>query len=121
MDPNEVNMLSDWLDLPNSYGGADMKSLSRSADEEFLGSFATIASSLISFCRKTDLPIFIRIGEAVEALADTVDTGEDALQPNNLAPTMLTAIRNVAERAEFALSLLSMDELNSASQFVKDH
>ena len=65
LDPNEKDMLSDWLDLPYSYGGADFKSLSRSAYEEFFGSFAAITSSLISFCKKTDLPVYIRIAEAV--------------------------------------------------------
>ena len=79
-----------------------MNSLSRSADEELIGSFATIASSLISLCMKTDLPVYIRIVEAVEALADTVETVEDEVQSN---PTpMLTAIRNATERAEVALS-----------------
>ena len=64
---------------------------------------------MIYFCWKTDLPIYIRIVEAAEALADTVDTVEGEVQPNP-AP-MLTAIRNVAERAEVALSPLSMKEL----------
>ncbi len=77
LDPNEKDLLSYWLDLPYSYGGVDMKSLSRSADEELLGSFVTIASSLISFCRQTTLPIYISIAEAVEALVDTVSTVED--------------------------------------------
>ena len=44
-DPRDMDILADWLDLPYSYGGAELKSRSRSADEEFIGSFATIASS----------------------------------------------------------------------------
>ncbi len=39
--------LSDLLDLPPSYGGAGLQSLEDSANEEFLGSFAAIAASLI--------------------------------------------------------------------------
>ena len=61
MDPMDMDILADWLDLPYSYGGVELKSLSRSANEVFIGSFAAIASSLISFCRKTNLPIYIRI------------------------------------------------------------
>ena len=41
-----------------------------SANEEFLGSSAAIASSLISFCRKTDQHVYIRIAETLESLDD---------------------------------------------------
>ena len=99
--PDEKDMLSVWLDLPCSYEGADVKSLSLSADEELLGSFAAIASSLVTFCMKTKLPIYMCIAEAMEALADATDPSEgEAL--SNLAPT-LTSIRDAAERAETAL------------------
>jgi hypothetical protein len=54
------------MDLPPTFGGAGTHSLSNSADEEFLGFFAAIASALISFCRKTNLPVNIRIAEAME-------------------------------------------------------
>ena len=53
MDPTSKDILTNLLDLPPSYGGAGLNSLSRSVDEEFLGSFAAIAASLIPFCRKT--------------------------------------------------------------------
>ncbi len=56
--------------------GAELKSLTRSADEEFIGSFAGIASSLIAFCRKTNLPIYIRIAKAMEALSDPINASE---------------------------------------------
>ena len=49
LDPRDSEILGEWLDPPFSYGGAELKSLTRSADEEFIGSFAAIASSLISF------------------------------------------------------------------------
>ena len=77
-------------------------SLSRSADEEFLGSFAAIASSQITFCRKTELPIYFRIAEAVEALANIMDPSEGEARYNP-AP-LLTAIQNAAERAEITVS-----------------
>ena len=49
MGPEEHHQLSEWLDLPPSYRGIGLNSLARSADEEFVGSFACIASSLIEF------------------------------------------------------------------------
>ena len=52
------------LDLPASYGGAGLQSLEADADEELLGSFAEIAAALISFCKNTELPVYIRIAEA---------------------------------------------------------
>ena len=48
-DSNNMDILTDWLDLPPSYGGAGLNSLCRSVDEELLGSFAAITASLISF------------------------------------------------------------------------
>ena len=48
LGPVEKDILSDWPNLPCSYGDADLKSLSRSADEKFLGSFAAIDFFLIS-------------------------------------------------------------------------
>jgi hypothetical protein len=68
--PEGRSQLSDLLDLPPSYGGAGLQSLEDSADEEFLGSFAAIEASLISFCRKIEQQIYIRIAEALEALDD---------------------------------------------------
>jgi hypothetical protein len=48
------------MDLPPAFGGAGSHSLSYAVDEEFLGSFAAIASALFSFCRKTNLPVYIK-------------------------------------------------------------
>ena len=61
IDPTSMDILTDWLGLPPSYGGAGLNSLIRSADEELLGSFVAIAASLVSFCRKTELPVYIGI------------------------------------------------------------
>jgi hypothetical protein len=62
--------LSDLLDLPPSYGGEGLQSLEDSTDEKFVGSFAAIATALISFCMKTEQQVFIRIAEAPESLDD---------------------------------------------------
>ena len=42
--------LSELLDLPPSYGGAGLQSQVAAADKEYMGSFAGIAATLISFC-----------------------------------------------------------------------
>jgi hypothetical protein len=42
--------------------------LSYSVDEKFLGACAAITSALISLCKKTNLPVYIRIAEALEEL-----------------------------------------------------
>jgi hypothetical protein len=57
-----------------------MNSLSRSPDEKFLGSFVAIAASLIAFCRKTKLSIYIRIAEALESLGDEVDPEDEIVE-----------------------------------------
>jgi len=69
------DQLTDLLDLAPSYGGAGLQSLEASADEEFLGSFAGIYASLISFCRNTELTVYIKIAEALETL-DDLDAGQ---------------------------------------------
>jgi len=58
--------LSVLLDLPASYGGAGLQSHALAADEEFMGSFAGIAASLITFCKNTGLSAYIRIANALE-------------------------------------------------------
>ncbi len=65
--------LAELIDLPPAMGGIGLQSLERSADEEILGSFAGISASLISFCRSTELPVYIAITEALESMDDIED------------------------------------------------
>jgi hypothetical protein len=44
-----LDQLSDRLNLPPTFGGAGVQSLVNSADDEFLGTSAAIASALVSF------------------------------------------------------------------------
>ncbi len=44
--------LTNLLDPPASFGGTGLQALEHSAYEEFVGSFAVITASLISFYRK---------------------------------------------------------------------
>jgi hypothetical protein len=68
LGPEERGSILKLTDLPASYGGAGLHSFELSADEEFLGSFAGIATALISFCRNTELDVYIKIAEALERM-----------------------------------------------------
>ena len=105
LGPSEWDSLTDWLDLPPSYGGSGLHSLSRSADEELLGSFAGIAASLIAFCRKTELPVYISIAQALEALDDATVLLEEETPPSPEHPcATLEAIKAAAVRCTTSLS-----------------
>ena len=122
MDPTNKDLLIVWLDLPPSNGGAGLNSLSRSADEEFLGSFTAIATSLISLCRKTELPAYIRIAKALESLGGTDDLLEDDIQLSTERPCVaLEAMRSVSERAAATISPPTEDELALATHLIRGH
>ena len=95
-----------------------MNSLSRSADEEFMGSFATIDVSLIALCRKIGLPIYMSMAEALESLRDEVDTDDEA---GEMPCEILEEVRASGGRASAALSQTTTEELTLASQLIKGH
>ncbi len=78
---DEWDILTDWFDIPPSYGGYGLNSLSRSADEDLIESFTGIVASLIAFCRKTKMPVYIRIAHVLEALGDRVAVMEEEEPP----------------------------------------
>ena len=80
MGPPALDQLSDLLNLPPAYGGIGLQSLEKAADEELLGSFAGIFVSLIAFCRRTKLPVYIAKAEALLSMGDAEDmlNGEDS-------------------------------------------
>jgi hypothetical protein len=104
------SQLSDLLDLPPSYGGAGLQSLEDSADEEFVGSFAAIAASLIAFCRKTEVQVYISIAEALEEL--------DSPDCEGLCPT-LRGVHAAMERTEHLREPLTAEEAAGATDLVK--
>ena len=113
LDPQSLDQLTDWMDLRPVFEGSGIHSLSNSADEKFLGSFAAIASAIISFYRITNLPVYIRIAEALEEL--------DAPQ---LAVPLCALAAKVKEVSDMLLSHVSDitdEELISASHLVKGH
>ena len=68
LDPRSLDHLTYWMDFSPTFGCVGTHSLSNSADEEFQGSFAAIASAIISLCRKTNMPVYIRIAEALKEM-----------------------------------------------------
>jgi len=122
IDDSSRDILTDWLELPPSYGGAGLNSLCRSSDEELLGSFAAIAASLITFCRKTELHVYLGIAEALEAMGDDAEMLEEAVSPSPDYPCVsLEAIRVVSLRASECISLPTEEELTLATQLIKGH
>jgi hypothetical protein len=118
LSSGEREQLAAWLDLPPSYGGCNFKSLYRSANEEFLGSFAAIAAFLIAFCRKTELPIYIDMADALESMGNEGDmSDETADNPCEV----LDVVKFAVERASSALSQTSDEELALASQLIRGH
>ena len=81
-------------------------------DEEFLGSFAAVSASLISFCRKAELQVYIRIAEALENLND---------QGVNPSCPIVCGIKEVDDTTEHLWDYLSEGETMVATQLVRDH
>ncbi len=110
------------MDLSPSYGGSDLNSLARSANEEFLGSVAGIVTSLIAFCRKTELPVYIRFAmtlEDVRNASDLLEEDNPPSMPNSCAS--LTAVQEAATRAASVLSMPTDEELTPATQHIRGH
>ncbi len=78
-----------------------------SADEEFMGSFAAIVSSLIAFYRKTYMQVYIRISEALEEL--------DSPLPRSYTSATVANVREVSERLQAQGPDITAKELASAS------
>ena len=99
-----------------------MLSLYRFADEELLGSFAGIAARLISFCRKAELPVYIIIVEALEALGDGANLLTEETPSSTEHPcSSLDAIRAAAFRSSTLPTPPTVDELSLATQLVRGH
>jgi hypothetical protein len=111
LGPEGREQLLELLDLPPSYGGASLQSLEDSADEELLGSFAAIATALISFCRKTKLHVYIRIAEALESM-------DDESQGSISCPT-LERIKEAMDRTTTLREPLSVEEVATAMELIR--
>ena len=92
LGPRARDNLAGLADLPPAFGGIGLQTLEHSADEEFLGSFAGISASLISFCRSTDLLVYVAIAEALEKLGDV----EELLNGGDVDSTPLSILEVIA-------------------------
>jgi hypothetical protein len=73
-------------------------------------------SYLISFCRKTELPAYISIAEALQAMGDVAELLEEVVPPPPEYPSdSLDAIRGVSIRAAKCTSLPVEQELTLAT------
>jgi len=113
LEPRVLDQLADRLKLPHAFSGAGVHSPVHSANEEFMGSFAVIATALVSFCKNINLPVYIRITEALEEI--------DSLQPAGFTSATVTKVREVSNRLQALGTDITEKELESASQLVKGH
>ena len=63
-----------------------MQTLVKAADEELLGSWASVTAKLISFLRSHGLPIYDKLANALDAMADE---DEDPSSPTILAVSII--------------------------------
>jgi hypothetical protein len=94
------------LDLPPQFGGVGLQSRIRAADEELLGSWASITSDLISF-RSKDSPVYTRLADALDSMADTHDNTHD----ETLIPTIKSMLV-VSTRAHAFLNTIPQTEID---------
>jgi hypothetical protein len=90
--------------------GAGLQSLVAAADEEYIGSFAEIASALISFYKNTELPVYIRIAIALEG-TDDMDAATGC--------ATIKGLKQAYERMGRLGDSLSEDESKIATELVK--
>ncbi len=101
LDPPILDQLSNQLDLPADFKGAGLHSLVNSADEEFLGSFASISFALISISRQTNMPVYPWIADSPE------ETDISSVAVRNL--------KAVGERARTEGGIHSKEDIETAT------
>jgi hypothetical protein len=74
LHPVERDHLASSLDLPPQFGGVGLQSLIRGADEELLGSWASITSDHITFFRSEVLPVYTKLADALDSMGDSLET-----------------------------------------------
>ena len=76
-----------------------------------MGSFAGIAAALITFCRNTELPAYIRIAEALEGMEDEGVSNDDC--------ATVKGVKQTFERSAWLREPLSEGEANTATELLK--
>ena len=120
--PHARDKLAGLIDPPPppSYGGIGVQSLERSADEEFLGSFARISASLILLCRSTELPVYIAIAEALEGMdnaSELLSGGEDAPPTSSILQVKEVAVKTLVFPPSYDLIYLFHFEVSCKFEF----
>ncbi len=126
LDFTRRESLTGLLDLPPLYGGISLQFLERVADEEFMGTFASILAALISFCRRTGLPVYRNIAEAIERMGDTAEMlqvqEEDLGTMQPPSPPIVKSIMEVSDVAERTpMETPAEDQLILATESVRGH
>ena len=88
-----------------------------------MGSYAGITSSLISFCTRTELTVYIKIAEALEDLdpPESPDSSEATNLPVRTPCTDVSEVLEVAGRAYAPSARVKSEELQLATQLVRGH
>ena len=86
-----------------------MQSLIKAADEELLGSGASVTTTLISFLRSKGLPIYDKLANALDAMAD-----EDEDSSSHVIPAV-SSLKTISAGAKCYLSDITQTELDFAT------
>jgi hypothetical protein len=106
--------LSASLDLLPQFGGVRLQSLIRAADEELLGSWASITSDLISFFRSKNMSVYSEIADALDSMADSSEHHD----VNPLHPAVSVTF-NVSIRADAYLKTAPQVKFDIATSLIK--
>jgi len=102
MEPRVLDQLSDLLDLLPDMGGAGLHALVNFADEEVLFSFVSISSTLMYFCMKTNLQVYIKKVEALEEMDSplvTVPMSATISKVRGASIITLVLVEDICDRA----------------------
>ncbi len=91
-----------------------MQSLMRAADEELLGSWASITADLIAFCRSKNQSVYTKIADALDSMFEFNDP-----LTNNTLPPATAAMLAVSTRAHGYLESIPQAEVDFATALIK--
>jgi len=112
MSAHERELLSSSLDLPPQVGGIGMQSLIKATNEELLGSWASVTPNLVSFLRSKGLPIYDKLANALDAMAD-----EDEDPSSHVIPAV-SSLPEVSAIAQCYISDIAVAELDFVASLI---
>ena len=113
----ELELLTETLDLPPQLGGAGLQSLALSADEEFLGSWAAISAPLSEFFRATGEPIYEDLADVLDSMAEDPALSD----PTATEIPAIAAFRSISNRAHSSFADITENELELATSLSRGH